>query len=79
MTTYSIEQITDQPEMLYVEIDRRFNLAIERRENELEIRVYPRTSGELWDAPYDTFTVDEDEIRTLEAELLETSKEGDAK
>lgn len=79
MTTYSVEQITDQPELLYVEIDRRFSLAIERRENELEIRVYPRTGGELWDAPYDTFTVNEDEIRTLEAELLETSKEGDAK
>jgi hypothetical protein len=71
MTRYAIEQITDQPDRIHVEVDDRFNLAIVRTETGLEIRVYPRTEGMLWDAPFTTFEVDEQEIRTLEEEMEE--------
>lgn len=34
---------------------------------DLELRIYPRTNGELWDAPFfTTFEIDEAEIITLE-------------
>jgi hypothetical protein len=73
MTHFSIEQVTDMPDRIYVEIDRRFNIAIERTDNGLELRVYPRTDGELWDHPFVTFEVDESEVGALEAELHDRS------
>ncbi len=69
MTTFNIDLITDQPDRLYVEIDRRFNVVIERTEDGLALHVYPRTDGELWDTPFTTFEVDEAEIRALEHEM----------
>lgn len=69
MTTYSTEQLTEQPDRIYVEIDRRFNIVIERTEDGLALHVYPRTKGEIWDAPFDTFEVDEAEIVALEQEM----------
>ena len=69
MTHYLIEQITDQPDRIYVEIDRRFEVVIERTETGLELRVYPRTDGALWDDPFTTFEVDESDILALEQEM----------
>lgn len=76
MTRFNIEQRTDQPDRIYVEIDRRFDLAIIRTDSGLEISVYPRTDGELWIDPFDTFNVDEHEIFALEAELIEPYTNG---
>jgi hypothetical protein len=76
MTRFNIEQITEQAETIYVEVDQRFNVAIERTDAGLEIRVYPRTEGELWDAPFTTFTVEESEIVEMEAGLLEPAHNG---
>jgi hypothetical protein len=69
MTAYNIDLITEQPDRIFVDVDRRFNVTIIRTETGLEIRVYPRTDGELWDMPFATFEVDESEIATLEAEM----------
>jgi hypothetical protein len=69
MTAYNIDQITEQPDRIFVEVDRRFNVAIIRTETGLELRVYPRTEGTLWDDPFTTFEVDESEIAALEAEM----------
>jgi len=69
MTAFNIELITEQPDCLYAEVDRRFNVAIERSEAGLSLRVYPRTGGELWDAPFTTFEVDEAEIIALEQQM----------
>ena len=69
MTIFNIEQITDQPDHIYVEIDRRFNLVLERTEGGLSIRVYPRTDGELWDSPFTDFEVDEAESLELEKDM----------
>jgi len=69
MTTYDIEQLTDQPDRIYVEIDRRFNVVIERTEDGLALHIYPRTNEELWDHPFTTFEIDEAEIIALEQEL----------
>ena len=71
MTQFNIDQIADQPDRIFVEVDRRFDVAIIRTEDGLELRIYPRTEGELWDAPFTTFTVDEAEIIALEKEMLE--------
>ncbi len=69
MTTINTEFLTNQPDRLYVEIDRRFNVVIERTETGLELRVYPLTKGEIWDAPFDTLELDEAEIVALEQEM----------
>jgi len=69
MTAFNIDLNTDQSDRLFVEVDGRFNLAIERTETGLELRVYPRTEGLLWDAPFTTFEVNEDEVRALEQEM----------
>lgn len=71
MTNFNIEQITDQPDRVYVEIDRRFNIVIERTEDGLVLHVFPRTNGELWDYPFTTFELDETEIIALEHEMEE--------
>ena len=71
ITTINTEFLTGQPDRLYVDIDRRFNIVIERTETGLELRVYPLTKGEVWDAPFDTFEVDEAEILALEQEMEE--------
>ena len=76
MTRFNIEQITDQDNHIHVEVDHRFNIAIERTEAGLELRIYPRTEGQLWDAPFTTFTVDESEIVELEADLFEPPNDG---
>ena len=69
MTAFDIERIADLPNCLYVDVANRFNIAIERTETGLSLRVYPRTEGELWDAPFVTFEVDEAEIAALEAQM----------
>ena len=69
MTAFNIDLTTEQPDRIYVEVDRRFDIAIERTEIGLSIRVYPRTDGELWDNPFTTFEVHEAEILELEKEL----------
>ena len=69
MTAFNVDLNTEQPDRIFVEVDRRFNVAIERTETGLSLRVYPRTDGELWDSPFTTFEVDEAEIRQLEQEL----------
>ncbi len=69
MTAFNIDQVTEQPDRIFVEVDRRFNVAIIRSETGLELRIYPRTEGELWDAPFTTFEVDESEILALEEEM----------
>jgi hypothetical protein len=69
MTAFTIDLNTEQPDRVFVEVDRRFDVTIERTEAGLSIRVYPRTAGELWDYPFTTFEVDEAEIIELEKEL----------
>jgi hypothetical protein len=71
MTHFHIEQLTGQPDRIYVEVDYRFNVVIERTEDGLALHVYPRTGGELWDAPFTTFEVDEAEIVALEQQMEE--------
>jgi hypothetical protein len=69
MTSFSIDLHPDLPECVFVEVDRRFNVVIERSETGLELRVYPRTGGELWDFPFATFDVAESEIVALESQM----------
>jgi hypothetical protein len=69
MTTFSIDQNTDQPDRIFVEVDCRLNVAIICTEFGVELRVYPRTDGELWDGPFSTFDVNESEIVALEDEM----------
>ena len=69
MTAFNIDLVTEQPDRIFVEVDRRFDVAIERTETGLSIRVYPRTDGELWDNPFVTFDVDEGQVIELEKEL----------
>ena len=69
MTHFHVEQITEQPDRIYVEIDGRFIVVIERGGDGLALHVYPRTKGELWDTPFTTFEVDEAEIIALEQEM----------
>lgn len=71
MTAFSIDRITEQPDRIFVDVGRRFNLVIERTEDGLALHVYPRTNGELWDHPFTTFELDDAEIVALEQEMEE--------
>ncbi len=71
MTSYNIELNDQIPHHIYVEVDRRFDIAIERTATGLSLRIYPRTDGELWGEPFTTFEVDEAEIAELEAAMRE--------
>ena len=65
MTRFIIEQTTEQPDRIYVEVYRRFEIVVIRTKAGLELRVYPRTGGELWDYPFTKVTVDEAEAIAL--------------
>ena len=57
-------------------IDDRFQIEIRRfaeppHSEQLVIQVYPITDGEIWDNPYDVFTVDESAVIELETEMKE--------
>jgi hypothetical protein len=41
MTAFNIDLNTEQPDRIFVEVDRRFDVAIERTETGLALRVYP--------------------------------------
>jgi hypothetical protein len=69
MTHFNIDQHTDQPDRIFVEVDHRLEVAIVRTEDGLELRIYPRTGGQLWDQPFTTFAVDEAEIVALEGDF----------
>ena len=69
MTHFIIEHQTEQPDRIFVEVDRRFDVAIVRTEGGLELQVYPRTDGDLWVEPFTTFIVDEAEVAALEGDL----------
>lgn len=69
ITTISTELLTGQLDRVYVEMDRRFHIVIERTEDGLALHIYPLTQGEIWDYPFTTFEVDEAEIIALEQEL----------
>ena len=69
MPAFNIDLNTSRPDRIYLEVDRRFAVAIERTETGLSLMVFPRTDGELWDNPFVTFEVNEDEITALEKEM----------
>jgi hypothetical protein len=69
MTHFIIEHQTERPDRIFVEVDRRFDVAIVRTEGGLELQVYPRTDGDLWIEPFTTFIVDEAEVAALEVGL----------
>jgi hypothetical protein len=71
MTAFAIDLNTEQPDRVGVEVDRRLEVTIVRTEIGLELRIYPRTEGLLWDDPFTTFEVVEAEIVALEAEMEE--------
>lgn len=69
MTLFNAEFNASLPDRVFVEIDRRFSLAIERTDSGLSIRIYPITDGEPWGDPFTTFELDEAEIAELEKEI----------
>ena len=71
MTHFNIDFKTHRPDRIFVEVDRRFDVAIVRTENGLNLQIFPRTDGELWVDPFTTFEVDEGEITALEAAMEE--------
>jgi hypothetical protein len=69
MTLFDIHHDTERRDRIFVEVDRRLDVAIVRTSTGLTLEVYPRTDGELWVEPCTTFQVTESEIAALEAEL----------
>ena len=69
MTSFNIDLNTTRPDRVFVEVDRRFDVAIKRTETGLSLLVFPRKDGELWCDPFATFEVDEAEIVALGKEM----------
>jgi hypothetical protein len=71
MTHFIIDLKTARPDRVFVEVDRRFDVAIIRTGAGLQLQIYPRTDGELWCEPFTTFAVDEAEVIALEQQTEE--------
>ena len=69
MTEFTTRVITEQPDRAFLQIDDRFEVVIVRNDDGIELRIYPITLGHLWDFPFQTFTVIEDEIAVLEGAM----------
>jgi hypothetical protein len=69
MTRFNFHADIHLPNVAYIQVDDRFDIAIERTEQGLEFRVYPLTDGEIWFDPYDTFTIEESTVAALEKEM----------
>jgi len=72
----SIFHKTDGTRRAILWIDNRFQIEIRRfaptpDTATLVLYVYPITHGEIWDAPYDVFTIDEGSIIELETQARE--------
>jgi hypothetical protein len=73
----SIFHTSDGTHRAILWIDNRFQIEIRRlapppmASAHLVIAVYPITDGEVWDAPYDVFSVDEGRIIELETQAKE--------
>jgi hypothetical protein len=69
----SIFHKSDGTNRAIIWVDNRFQIEIRRfaptpDTATLVIYVYPITGGEVWDEPYDVFTVDDGSIIELEAQ-----------
>jgi hypothetical protein len=69
MTVFEFRTSPDQIDNAFVNVGGRFDIAIERTSEGLEIRVYPVTDGEIWFDPYDTFKIDEAIVVALEKDI----------
>jgi hypothetical protein len=69
MIAFEFEYYPEQPDRIFLEVNRRYNIVIEQTEMGLSFRVYPRTDGQLWDYPFATFEVQETEVVTLERDM----------
>ena len=69
MTKFNIQHNTGLSDRVFVALDDRFDVALIRTADGLEIEVYPITDGEVWCEPCDRFAVDEADIRELEREM----------
>ena len=71
MTHFIIDLKTARPDRVFVEVDRRFDVAIIRTGAGLQFQIYPRTNGELWFEPFASFDVQETEVIALEQQMEE--------
>jgi hypothetical protein len=72
----SIFHKSDSTHRAILWIDNRFQIEIRRLAPTpgtatLVLYVYPITDGEVWDAPYDVFSVDEASVIELETQAKE--------
>lgn len=71
--TFEIDYEAELPDRVFVEINHRYDIAIEHTETGLSLRVYPRTDGQLWDNPFAAFEVQEAEVVALERDMSSDS------
>jgi hypothetical protein len=69
MTLFEFRVDPALPAHALVKVDERFDVAIARSADGLEIRVYPVTDGEIWFDPYDTLNIEEAVVIALEKEM----------
>ena len=69
MTAFETEIATDQSDRAYVRVDNRYDIAIIRTDDGIELHVYPITNGEGWIDPLETFTIYEADIEAAEREM----------
>jgi hypothetical protein len=69
MTNFEFRIEPELPGRALLSVDKRFDIAIERTDEGLEIRVYPLTDGEIWFEPYDSFRVEEQAVIDLEKDM----------
>lgn len=67
MSTFEIEhKPAEYEDRIYVTVDGKFELAIVRTPEGIDIHVYPKD----WDYPIDTFTVLDEDVPAAESEVV---------
>lgn len=68
----SISATVKDSEVLYVTVNKRMQIAIDADNlDNVQLRIYPITDGEIWDMPSEKFDIKISEIEQLEKEMRE--------
>jgi hypothetical protein len=72
MAKFEFEQIPGRDDRCFVKVDDRYEIAFIRTDEGLIVDVWPIDAGEIWDHPYDSFQVfDNDTL--VDAETAEAT------
>jgi len=65
MAKFEHERLPTQDDRFFVTVDDRYSLTIIRTDEGLIVDVWPIENGQIWDHPYDSFQVFDNDVDSL--------------